>query len=242
MKIFALNGSPRKESSNTDRLLLPFLDGAKEEGAEVDLVYLQKHKIGPCLGCFHCWLKTPGQCVQKDDMTGLLERMKQADVLVCATPLYVCGMSAQMKAFFDRFIPIAEPFIEIRNDVCAHPSRYERQWTGVVLISNCGFHELLHFNELVDHIKAICRVSDMDYLGSLLRPHGEIMAMAEQLMPDQINRVYEAAREAGRMAARKEPISKEVEKAFTAELINRDDYLKGANAYFQSELDKVKAA
>lgn len=242
MKIFALNGSPRKTASNTDRLLLPFLEGAEKEGAECDLVYLQKHKIKPCLGCFKCWLKTPGQCVQKDDMAGLLERMRTADVLVCATPLYVCGMSAQLKAFFDRIIPIAEPYIELRNGICSHPSRYEKKWTGVVLISNCGFHELLHFNELVDHIKAICRVSGMDYLGALLRPHGEILALAEQLMPDQIKTVYETAREAGRMVARKERISEEVEKAVSKELISLEDFLKGANEYFKSEMAKAGAA
>ena len=45
MIIFALNASPRKTKSKTDRLLIPFLEGAKEEGAECDLVYLQHHKI-----------------------------------------------------------------------------------------------------------------------------------------------------------------------------------------------------
>jgi len=235
MKIFALNASPRKTNSNTDRLLLPFLEGAKEEGAEYDLVYLQKQKISPCLGCFSCWLKTPGKCVQKDDMTDLLDRMIQSDIIVCATPLYVCGMTAQLKTFFDRFIPILEPFIELRDGVCSHPHRYENRWP-MLLISNCGFHELLHFNELVDHIKAICRVGDMEYLGALLRPHGGMMAIAEQLMPDQIKNVYEAAREAGRMVARKERISEEVEKAVAKEIISQEDYIKGANENFKSEV------
>lgn len=240
MKIFALNASPRKTKSNTDRLLIPFLEGAKEEGAEYDLVYLQKQKISPCLGCFNCWLKTPGKCVQKDDMADLLDRMIQSDVVVCATPLYICGMTAQLKIFFDRFIPLIEPFIELRDGVCSHPLRYERQWPGMVLISNCGFHELLHFNELVDHIKAICRVSGMDYLGALLRPHGEIIGIAEQLMPDQINSVYETAREAGRMVARKERIPEDLEKAVAMEIMSREDYIKGANENFKSELAKAK--
>ncbi len=240
MKIFALNASPRKKKSNTDRLLIPFLEGAKEEGAECDLVYLQQQEISPCLGCFNCWLKTPGKCVQKDDMADLLERMRLSDVVVCATPLYVCGMTAQLKIFFDRFIPLVEPFIELKDGVCSHPSRYERQWSGMVLISNCGFHELLHFNELVDHIKAICRVGGWNYLGALLRPHGEIMTFAEQLMPEQINSVYEAAREAGRMVARKERIPEEIEKAVAMEIIGQEDYIKAANESFNSELAKAK--
>ena len=142
----------------------------------------------------------------------------------------------------DRIIPIAEPFIELRDGICSHPARYGRKETGMVLISNCGFHELQHFNELVDHIKAICRVSGLDYLGALLRPHGEIMARAEQIMPEQIQTVYDAAREAGKAVARKERIPEELEKAVAKELISLEDFLKGANAYFESELIKNKAA
>ena len=96
MKILAFNSSPRKKKSNTNRILLPFLEGAKEAGADVELVYLYDKTIKPCLGCYACWLKTPGKCCQKDDMAELLPKMMRADVIVYATPLYVFGMTAQM--------------------------------------------------------------------------------------------------------------------------------------------------
>lgn len=242
MKILALNGSPRKKNSNTDRLLDPFLEGAKEEGASIEKVYLQGKNIKPCLGCFNCWLKTPGECVQKDDMSDMIELLVDSDVLVCATPLYVCGMSAQLKTFFDRFIPIALPFIELNEDgICSHPSRYDRELSGMVLISNCGFYEMLHFDALVTHMQSICDVGKTRFFGSLLRPHGEMLEIAEQLMPDATDAVYGAAREAGRQVARDGDISDEVAQQVAKPLVTLEEFLEGANAYMKGELEKAKA-
>jgi multimeric flavodoxin WrbA len=239
MNILAINGSPRKKNSNTDRLLLPFIEGARDEGAEVELLYLQGKKIKPCLGCFDCWLKTPGVCAQKDDMAGVLDMLREADVVVLATPLYVCGMSAQMKAMLDRIIPLAEPYIEIRDGQCTHPERDGSKNSSIVLISNCGFHEMHHFNELVLHIKSFARLGGRKFLGALLRPHGEILQIMEQFAPDKVKPVYQAAKDAGRYAARDQMIPEEVLERVAGELMPRDDYIKSANAYFQGEIEKA---
>ena len=103
MKILAINGSPRGKKSNTDRILQPFLAGAREAGAETETVYLKEHKINYCLGCFNCWTVTPGVCVQKDDMAALLEKIRGVDMLIYASPLYIFNVTAQMKTFLDRF-------------------------------------------------------------------------------------------------------------------------------------------
>ena len=75
MKIFAVNGSPNMKKGMTHILLEIFLEGAREAGAEVKTVFLQKKKINYCLGCFNCWVKTPGVCVHKDDMPELAEEI-----------------------------------------------------------------------------------------------------------------------------------------------------------------------
>lgn len=241
MKILALNSSPRKKNSNTDRLLNPFLEGVQEQGGTYEKVYLQGKDIKPCLGCFNCWLKTPGKCIQKDDMSNMINLLVETDVLVCATPLYVCGMSAQLKTFFDRFIPIALPFIELNEDgICSHPSRYAKEFSGMVLISNCGFYELLHFDALVTHVKSICDVSKSIFYGSLLRPHGEMLDIAEQLMPNATQAIYDAAREAGRQVARGELISEATAQQVSKPLVTLEEFLEGANAYMKGELDKIQ--
>jgi multimeric flavodoxin WrbA len=242
MKLLAINGSPRKKLSNTDRMLLPFIEGAKESGADIDLVYLQGMKIKPCIGCFNCWLKTPGECVQKDDMRGLLDLLREADVVVLATPLYVCGMTAQMKTMMDRIIPLALPFIEVKDGQCTHPFREGTKNSSMVLISNCGFHEKHHFNELVDHVQAFVRLGCRQYLGSLLRPHGPMMEIFDALEPDRTKPVYEACREAGRFAGRNEAIPDAVLNRVSQELLPLDDFLQLANAYFKQEIENNTGA
>ncbi len=59
MKVLAINSSPMMGKGNTARILDPFLEGMREAGAEVDLVYTKKLDINPCHGEFNCWAKRP---------------------------------------------------------------------------------------------------------------------------------------------------------------------------------------
>jgi len=77
------------QSGNTQVVLTPFLVGAKEAGATIDIVHLAKKKINPCIGCFSCYAKTPGKCIYDDDMDQLTEKIKASDMLALATPLYI---------------------------------------------------------------------------------------------------------------------------------------------------------
>lgn len=241
MKALAFNSSPRMTKSNTDLILTPFLDGMKAAGAEVELLYVKKLNIKPCLGCFACWLKTPGVCAQKDDMAALLPKIGAADVLVLATPLYVDGMSGPMKNLLDRMIPGALPFVEIRDDHCRHPGRRGRSEPAkLVLVSNCGFWEVENFDPLVAHAKAFCANGGMDFAGALLRPHGPAMTpmMQSGALCDD---VLEAAREAGRQLVRDGNMSPDTLAAVSRELLPRDMYLDFANTYFQHALEEAGA-
>lgn len=100
MKIFAINGSPRTVRSTTRRLAQLVLDGAAEAGAETDLIDLCDLRITPCTACEACSLN--GTCVNDDDVPSLVARMKEADGIVFASPVYIDNISGQLKIFFDR--------------------------------------------------------------------------------------------------------------------------------------------
>lgn len=239
MRIFAVNGSPRKSKGNTERILKPFLDGAREAGADIELVYAQEKKIKPCMGCNKCWLKTPGRCCQKDDMRGLIGIMRESEVIVLASPIYVGGMTGQMKTFLDRMTPVSLPFIEVIDGYSTHSRPEGSKLKGVVFISNNGFHELYHFDDLVSHCKSVAKMMQSEFLGALLRPHGVILEMAEKLMPEKVAPVYEAARQAGEQLVEQGRISHELEAAVAQELVPRDTFVKMMNDYFHKAWDSA---
>jgi multimeric flavodoxin WrbA len=111
MRILAFNSSHRdNQTSKTELVLQKFLEGARRAGAETETLYLRNYQIKHCLGCFSCWVKTPGRCVQKDDMAEeLFDRYLQADLAVLATPLYHFNMNARLKMFIERTLPMVVP-------------------------------------------------------------------------------------------------------------------------------------
>ncbi len=228
MKVLAINSSPLKSKGNTHMILEPFLEGAKEAGAEVELLYTKDLNIKPCNGEFSCWYKTPGKCMLNDDMESVLEKVQQADIIVFATPLYVDGMSGPMKNMIDRMIPVVTPKIEIRDDHCRHPVRNEKRRLKMVLVSNCGFWELDNFDPLVTHMEAIA-ANFAEFVGSILRPHGPALKPMMEMGMD-ISSVIDACRDAGRQLVETGSIAEDTLKEISRDLIPRDVYLQNANS------------
>lgn len=102
MKITIFQGSPRKKS-NTAQVTAWMQEEMTTLGHEVETVAVAGKDIHGCLACAKC-KQTPGApgCVQKDDVSGMLEAMVASDLVVFASPLYFWGVSAQLKAVIDR--------------------------------------------------------------------------------------------------------------------------------------------
>jgi multimeric flavodoxin WrbA len=239
MKILAINSSPRKARGGTALLLNTFLEGGKEAGAEIDLIYLKDLEIKPCLGCFTCWVKTPGICVQKDDMQDLLIKRQNADVLILATPVYVDGMTSTMKAVLDRSIPLVQPFFEIRDNHCRHPPLHDQKPIKVVLVSVSGFTELDNFDPLLIHIKAFCKNLNGEFVGAILRPLGAQLQMFKQMgLP--VDDIFEATKQAGRELVKEGVVSVKTQEIISREIVSREEYIKQLNAGFQRAIDSNK--
>jgi hypothetical protein len=84
-------------------------------------------------------MKTPGRCVQADDMTNeLFPKFIDADIAVLASPLYYFNMNACLKSFVDRTLPMFEPQFKDLGAQTGHPLRYGRI-PKIVTMSVCAF-------------------------------------------------------------------------------------------------------
>lgn len=145
MNILVINGSPKGERSNTCQLTEAFLEGLREggEAIETQKLMVSRMDIRPCLGCFSCWSKTPGQCCIADDMGQVIEKMLWADVTVWSFPLYFFSVPGALKNLIDRQLPMVLPFMAEDGGETgsgSHPARYDMSGKRTVVISTCGFY------------------------------------------------------------------------------------------------------
>ena len=104
-KILIVQGGGRA-NGNTSQLINSFIAGAEECGHSATLVSLIENEVQGCLGCNACRYGKP--CIQKDSFHDLIPRIKEADCIVFASPLYFWTISSKIKAFIERFYCIAE--------------------------------------------------------------------------------------------------------------------------------------
>jgi multimeric flavodoxin WrbA len=219
MKALAINGSPHMGNGNTAKILTPFLEGMKEAGANVELFYTAKLNIGPCNGDMSCWFVNPGTCVQNDDMKMLLPKIKEADILIWASPVYYSAITGPLKILMDRQLPA-----HIMGE-----SKSKSQ--KAVLVSTCDAWELSMFDPLLMQMKAVYDHPEggLEFAGALLRPMAE--GMKEMIKAGEmglIEGVFQVARDAGQQLVKEGRISEEIQKAVSRELMPRDAYYKVA--------------
>lgn len=101
-KILVLSGSPRIKG-NSDLICDEFTRGAKEAENDVEKIHVASKKIAQCLVCYYC-REHHGECVQKDAMADVLQKMINADVIVPSSAVFFYSITAQLKAVIDRTV------------------------------------------------------------------------------------------------------------------------------------------
>ena len=107
MKVLAVLGSPRSQG-NSATLAREVLSGLTAGGAEVQVYELNRLEFQGCQGCGACKAEAEA-CVLEDDFTPIYAALREADVLLLASPVYFGDLSGQMKCFFDRLYALANP-------------------------------------------------------------------------------------------------------------------------------------
>jgi multimeric flavodoxin WrbA len=106
MKAIGINGSPRKKW-NTATLLEKALEGAAVQGAQTEMVHLYDLNYKGCVSCFACKIKdgkSYGRCAPQDDLTPVLRKVENADILILASPIYFGTVTGEMRSFMERLL------------------------------------------------------------------------------------------------------------------------------------------
>ncbi len=240
MEMICFNGSPKGRKSNSQRIAVEFLEGARKAGAVVETVFLAEKEIGNCKGCLSCWIKTPGLCIQKDDMAELLRKLVQADVVVFATPLYADNVTGIMKTFIDRMIPALDPHVKRVKGETLHLKRYDR-YPKIVVISNSGFPEPSHFQIMKLYFRRLARNMHSEVIGEIYRSGGEMLRSRNPRFQPLLKSYRELLQKAGKELVQEGRLSPKTVKRLERPLVPPDLYARGMNNYFDKRLSRLSS-
>jgi multimeric flavodoxin WrbA len=119
MKVLILDGCAME--APTAAWLAEF---GRARGWAATTLALRGLQIAPCTGCFGCWLRTPGECVNDDDGRDMLRQLVQSDGVILLTPVTFGGYSSLLKRALDRSIPMISPFFATLGGETHHRRRY----------------------------------------------------------------------------------------------------------------------
>jgi hypothetical protein len=239
-RVLALIGNPRRKNGLTWFYLQPFLEGMRRAGAAVEEIMLYDRKINHCLGCFQCWTRTPGQCVQKDDQAELMEKMNAADLVVYAVPLYYHSLPGLVKDHFDRQLPMVHPYMEEAGGVTRHPRR-QAGCSAFALFSICGFPEIEQFDPLVRTMETYVKLGGSKLAATMLIPG----AMKLYHDPTQRSRLLEKLRHlgaAGEQIVRTGGVDRRTARAVAKVRGPLSAWRSDSNRFWHDELTRGRAA
>ncbi len=228
MNILSINGSHRGSNGQTQQLIDFLQEGATAAGARCETIVLSDLKILPCSGCGNCHPKTKQmRCSYEDsdDAAMVFGKMRQADIIIYASPIYVFSMSGKMKTFLDRLNSTARSerlcltesgllFHEIDKSIYSKPT---------VILTCCGNIEKETFANFISYFRIFSRFLDAPIRGELKRT--TIGLLEEELKKEvaeqkpEVRKIVKAYRQAGTELAEKGFISSKTMRQADAPLI-----------------------
>ncbi|MFA5251265.1 MAG: flavodoxin family protein [Phycisphaerae bacterium] len=231
MKITVFNGSPWGESGNTHIMVEEFGQGAGQAGAKFQNFFLAARKIQPCTECGTCFFKTPGKCILKDDMSEMINRFMDSDIVVFATPVFMDNVTALMKIFIDRLMPVLEPHYEKdSNGEYRRRGRYKK-YPKFVVISSCAMPEQSNFEVLRLYFRRMARTMHTEVVGEIYLAAAGLMQLSEKELRfrPMVNSYKEMLRAAGKELVETGGIGPDMAGRLEQPLVDSDEYVKYAN-------------
>ncbi|MCD6115794.1 flavodoxin family protein [bacterium] len=151
MKAVILNGT-ENNNKQLDQICSIISEELKAIEWEVESIPIRDLKITNCVGCFECWVKTPGICRFNDDGREIAKKYIQSDLAVLFTPVTFGGYSSELKKALDRIICLILPFFTKKNNETHHQLRYGQypRLLGLGVLPRADEKKERIFNTLID--------------------------------------------------------------------------------------------
>lgn len=146
MKIVILDGRTDSTNRSWTNYLADLKKNLSRNGHTVTQYVLKDMNIHHCIGCFGCWVKTPGLCVFKDDMGEINRQVIHADFVLWASPLVLGFPSYYLKRTMDRSIPLVHPYIIAVNGEAHHLARYDQYPVFGLLVQPGVYDDQAHID------------------------------------------------------------------------------------------------
>jgi len=136
MRITVINGIPDDNFRAHEDAIKHAIEKMRSHHT-IDYFITRNMDLKHCLGCFNCWVKTPGYCTIKDDMEQIIQSLVKTDFLLLVSPLSAGFISWQTKNVLDRSIPIILPYIKVYYGECHHSKRYNNKIDlGIIILDD----------------------------------------------------------------------------------------------------------
>jgi multimeric flavodoxin WrbA len=207
-------------------VLNPFIEGMMGAGSDVELFYSSRLKVKPCsCGTMYCWTRMPGECCIKDEMELLYPKLKGADILVLATPVYI-PLPGDMQEVINRLCPLLDPALEFRKGRTRAIFRKDVRIRTIALVSTGGWWEKGNFGTVVRIVKELAEDTSVKFAGAVLRPHADYMRRDGELTQDG-RAVLNAVRRAGSQLVKNGVMKRETLATISRPLVSRAKFWSG---------------
>ncbi|MDR3366365.1 MAG: NAD(P)H-dependent oxidoreductase [Prevotellaceae bacterium] len=238
--VIIINASPRAGNGYTEQFAVRFAEGMRDAGATVEEVHLAALRIKSCTGCWHCWTKEKGCALDgKDDFYALFEKVNQADMVVYALPLYVDGMPAILKSYFDRSVRRVYPYICSDTSKMRHPRRIAKKNQAMVALAICGFGEKMQLAALKKHFGAIAHNFHIPLVATIFRS-GAMLLFNNPFAYKQQTEVLENVRKAGAELTLTGKIKRKTKRKIEQKIASKKEFIKMTNYFWFDKIANQK--
>lgn len=219
MKTLIINGSLKGEASHSYMVASRFARGIEATAdAQTEVIELKNMNISHCAGCFGCWKVTPGQCVIRDDMDIIRDKIMESDNIILSFPLYFFGVSSKMKTMLDRLLPFKMPYKgrhATEDNLLIMDYRYDFSDKRLILVSSCAHSSTdIVYDSVTREFDMIC---GKDNYTKVFCPQGEILEL-DQMKPI-LNKYLNGIEDAGKEFGINRKLSEETARKVCAPLI-----------------------